>query len=262
MMTKSPAYGQVIQGKADQYNDPNYNYLDYWLGRDYEHQAEVLAIRRLLKGKHFIRALDIGGGYGRLSVLLEEFADQVTLAEPSRKQLDIAKTFLRDHPKIKRCQMQASELEFKDGSFDLILLVRVMHHLPNPKPELTEIARILSPEGYAVIEVANYLHAQNRLKHYLRGQKFSSKPVDIRSPEHRSTEEIPFVNHNPHTVIKQLNEAGFKVERVLSVSNLRNPLVKKVIPRKLLIKMEKVLQPLLAGSFFGPSIFFLVRKTS
>lgn len=246
--------------RADQYDDPSHNYLEYWHGRDYEHQAEVRAIRRLLRGKHFKQAVDIGGGYGRLDPLLEEYADSVTLAEPSKQQLSIARTFLQDHPEIKRKQMQADDLQFKDGSADLVTIIRVMHHLPDPRPELNEIARILTPDGYAIIEMANYLHAQNRFKHYIRGKKFSPKAVDIRSPEHRTKDEIPFVNHNPHTFIKQLNKAGLEIERVLSVSNLRSTILKKTVPHKLMIGIENMLQPTLAGAYFGPSIFFLVHK--
>ena len=81
--------------KADQYNDPKHNYLKYWQGREYENAAEELAIKRLLKGKHFKYGVDVGGGYGRLCILLEDYANKVTLAEPSQKQLDIAKVFLK-----------------------------------------------------------------------------------------------------------------------------------------------------------------------
>src|SRR5688572_20340355 len=105
--------------KADQYNDPKHNYLKYWDGRDYEHSSEKLAIRKFLKGRHFKHAADIGGGYGRLCVMLEKYADTVTLAEPSQQQLDIAKDFLKDHPKVQRKLMQADDLKFKDGELDL-----------------------------------------------------------------------------------------------------------------------------------------------
>ncbi len=247
--------------KADQYDDPSFNYRDYWEGRSYEHRAEELAIRRLLKGQHFKNAVDVGGGYGRLCVLLEEFAHHVTLAEPSRQQLDIAKDFLKDHPEVERKLMQADALDFADGSVDLLTMIRVMHHLPDPSKALAEIARVLAPEGLAIIEVANYLHARNRLKLLLRGQKAPLEPVDIRSPEHRTDSEIPFVNHNPHTVIKQLAVAGLHVEKVLSVSNLRSPTLKKLVPQPLMLSIEKFLQPAIAPTYFGPSVFFLVRRT-
>lgn len=248
--------------RADHYNDPTHNYVRYWDGREYEHAAEELAIKRLLKGKHFGHAMDIGGGYGRLCVLLEHYADKVTLAEPSQQQLDLAKTFLKGHDEIARKLVQAGDLQCPDGSVDLITLVRVMHHLPDPAPELAEIARVLSDDGYAIIEMANYAHARNRLKHLLRGEKLPVKPVDIRSEANRRDDEVPFVNHNPHTVIRQLAHAGLRVERTLSVSNLRSQRLKKVLPRGLMLALEKQLQTTLAPIYFGPSIFFLVRKAS
>ncbi len=246
--------------KSDQYDDPNYNYLHYWNDRGYEDEAERMALKRMLKGKHFRHATDIGGGYGRLCVFLEQFADKVTLAEPSQQQLDLATDFLEDHPEIDRKLMQADDMKFEDGSIDLLTMIRVMHHLPNPSPEFAEIARVLADDGYAIIEVANYAHGRNRLKHFLKGRKLPAEPVDIRSAKNIRKGEIPFVNHNPHMVIKQLGQAGLKVERVLSVSNLRSQGLKKFMPRGLMLVAESVMQPLLASSFFGPSIFFLVRK--
>lgn len=259
-MTAQTKESKQTKRKADQYNDPSHNYLRYWDGRDYEHAAEEMAISRLLKGKHFRHAVDVGGGYGRLCVFLEPYADKVTLAEPSQQQLDIAADFLKGHPGIDRKLMQADDLKFKDGDVDLLTMVRVMHHLPNPAQEFSEIARVLADDGYAIIEVANYAHGRNRLKHALKGKKLPVEPVDIRSAEHRNESEIPFVNHNPHTVMKQLAHAGLKVDRILSVSNLRSPGLKKVMPKSVMLAIEGILQPTLANSFFGPSVFFLVRK--
>ena len=248
--------------KADQYNDPKHNYRDYWHGRDYEHRAEELAIKRLLKGRHFKTAVDVGGGYGRLDPMLTEFADHVTLTEPSQQQLDMAKDFLKNYPYVQFKLGQADDLDFKTGSVDLVTLIRVIHHLPDPKVEFGEIARVLSPDGLAIIEVANYMHFRNRIKHVVKRQKFAAEPVDIRSPEHRNDSEIAFVNHNPKTVIKHLSAAGLKVERILSVSNLRSPGLKKLVPTAVMLTIEGLLQPTLAKTFFGPSIFFLVRKAA
>lgn len=247
--------------RADQYNDPKHNYLHYWDGREYEHKAEEFAISRLLRGRHFRNAVDVGGGYGRLCVQLENYADKVTLAEPSQQQLDIAADFLKDHPEIDRKLAQADELPFKDGTVDLLTMIRVMHHLPDPSSEFKEISRVLSTDGYAIIEVANYLHMLNRLRHIAKMQRMPVKPVDIRSAANRNKEEIPFVNHNPATVIRQLEHAGLSVVTNLSVSNLRSVRLKKLLPREVMLGAEKALQRPLAKAYFGPSIFFLVRKS-
>ena len=248
--------------KADQYNDPKHNYLQYWQGREYEHAAEEMALRRLLRGKHFHRAVDVGGGYGRLCVMLEEYADKVTLAEPSQQQLDLAADFLKGHPEIDRRLIQADDLPFKTGSLDLVTMIRVMHHLPDPIAEFKEINRVLAEDGRAIIEVANYLHIRNRLKHLSRHERMPVKPVDIRSAANRREDEIPFVNHNPYTVIRQLEHAGLEVEATLSVSNLRSVRLKRIMPRQLMIGAERFMQRPLAGIYFGPSVFFLVRKAA
>lgn len=245
---------------ANQYDNDNYNYLHYWSGRDYEHASEEMAIKRLIKGKHFGSAVDIGGGYGRLCLLLEKYSDSVTLAEPSKAQLDIAKDFLKDHPKIGQKLMQADSLDFKTGSQDLVTMIRVMHHLPDPVPELKEIYRILSKDGYFILELANYAHARNRVKHLVKGKPLPTKPVDIRSKKNQRAEEIAFVNHNPATVIRQLDTVGFAVERTLSVSNLRSPKLKKIVPKSVMLRIEHLMQPALAPTYFGPSVFFLLRK--
>jgi ubiquinone/menaquinone biosynthesis C-methylase UbiE len=260
MASQPPTKPKVRQ--ADQYNDPNHNYLHYWDGREYEHAAEEIAIRKLLRGKTFDKAVDVGGGYGRLCVLLEEYAKHVTLAEPSQQQLDIAKDYLKDHPEVDRKLLQAADLKFKDASIDLLTMIRVMHHLPDPMPEFNEIARVLSADGVAIVEVANYAHARNRIKHIVRGKRLPTKPIDIRSVANRRKEEIPFVNHNPKTVIRQLAHAGLQVEAVLSVSNLRSTTLKKVLPRGVMLGFEKVMQRPLANTYFGPSVFFLVRKSA
>ncbi len=246
--------------KADQYNDPTHNYLEYWNGREYEHAAEELAIARLLKGKTFKRAVDVGGGYGRLSVFLRNFADEVTLAEPSQQQLDIAKDYLKGKPSVISKLAQAEDLPFKDGELDLALVVRVLHHLPDPMPAFQEINRVLKKDGYFLLEFANNAHFKNRLKYAAKLQKMPLEPVDIRSVANKRDDEIPFVNHNPLVVKKQLAQAGFKLEKQLSASNFRSTTFKKLFGKKALLALEKATQQPLAHTYFGPSTVYLLRK--
>lgn len=244
---------------ADQYNDPSHNYLRYWDGRDYEQAAEEIALHRLLKNKKFKKAIDVGGGYGRLSVVLKNYASQVFLCEPSKQQLDIAEQFLKGKPKVERVLTKGQVLPFDDGEIDLAMVIRVIHHIPDPADFFSEIARVVKDDGYFLIEFANYANFKNRLKHALKLKKLPSEPVDIRTDK---TSNIPFVNHNPKTVKKLLAHVGFGIEKVLSVSNFRSPTLKKFIPKKMLLGFEKALQQPLAKTYFGPSTVYLLRKRS
>lgn len=244
---------------ADQY-DRGYDYTKYWDNRDYEHAAEEIAIRRLLDGRRVERAADIGGGFGRLCLLLREFADHVTLAEPSRTQLEAAKDVLAGTD-VEQVQMQADDLAFDDASLDLVTMVRVMHHIPEPSTEFSEIARVLKPGGTAIIEVANYGHWKNRRRHRKEGTPLPTEPVSIRTTPADEPDAIAFVNHNIDTVVGQLDVAGLHLVQKLSVSNLRSETVKKALPTSLMVRAERALQKRLASTDFGPSIFLQLRKS-
>jgi ubiquinone/menaquinone biosynthesis C-methylase UbiE len=252
--------GSVRHRRTEIYNDPDFNYAQFWVGRDYEHQAEVIALRRLLRGQRFDHAIDIGGGYGRLSVILTEYADHVTLADPSTQQLDLSARIFPDLPRVDRVLTDATHLQFADRSVDLVALIRVLHHLPDPEPEFAELSRVLRPGGHAVIEVANSVHAMRRISGLLAGQRGSKEPVDIRSEESRQRGTAPYVNHHPRTITRQLDAVGLRVCRVLSVSNLRHPVAKALLPRGALLSIESLAQRPLGRLYFGPSMFFLLRK--
>ena len=254
MTTKS-----TVGRKTDIYNDPMFNYAQFWTGRDYEHHAELAALRRLLAGRRYQHAADIGGGFGRLAVILTEYADRVTLVDPSTQQLELSREIFPGEP-FERELAEAVKLPFDDGSIDLALMVRVLHHLPDPDNELAELARVLRPGGHAVVEAANSAHAGRRVAAFLRGQRIPTEPVDIRSEESRRRGTSPYVNHHPDTIIRQLAEAGLEVRQVLSVSNFRHVLAKAVVPHRVLLAAEGAAQRPFARVHFGPSIFLLLEK--
>jgi SAM-dependent methyltransferase len=243
---------------ANQY-ERGYDYTKYWDNRDYENAAEQIAIRRLLKGQHYRSAADIGGGFGRLCILLRTFSDKVTLAEPAATQLEAAKAVLAGTD-IAQAQMQADDLKFADGELDLVTMVRVMHHLPDPSTEFAEIARVLAPGGTAIIEVANYGHFKNRRRHKKEGTPLPTDPVSIRTVKADEPDAIAFVNHNIDTVVGQLAAAGLTLDSKLSVSNLRSQKLKRVLPTSVMLAAERISQRPLAKNNFGPSIFLKLTK--
>ena len=235
-----------------------------------EQRSEELAIRRLLHGKHFKKAVDLDGTYGRLARVVRAYAAHLLLIEPDEHLQQAAASYTFSDTGVEARTMPFRELALKDGSADLILMVRVMQRLADPTREFAEIARVLEGDGYAIIEVANYIHATNRIRHVVKMKQMPSEPIDmtqkrpdaISAPWATYEPGVPFYSHNPETVIKQLALAGLRVEKTLSVSNLRNPFIKKVLAGPTAMKVESVLQPLMANSYLGPSIFFLVKKAT
>jgi SAM-dependent methyltransferase len=245
--------------KTDIYNDPMFNYAQFWTGRDYEHHAELAALRRLLAGRRYRHAADIGGGFGRLAVILTEYAARVTLVDPSTQQLELSREIFPGQP-FDRQLAEAVKLPFADGSIDLAVMVRVLHHLPDPDKELAELARVLRAGGHAVVEAANSAHAGRRVAAFLRGQRIPAEPVDLRSAESRLRGTAPYVNHHPGTITRQLAAAGLDVRQVLSVSNFRHVLAKAVVPHRVLLAAESAVQRPFGRVHFGPSVFLLVEK--
>jgi ubiquinone/menaquinone biosynthesis C-methylase UbiE len=247
------------------YNDPLFNYAQFWSGRDYEHQSEVLAVRRMLAGRHYRRAADIGGGYGRLAVILTDYADRVTLIDPSTQQLGLSRQIFPDRPfepfePFERKLAEAARLPFDDATFDLVVMVRVLHHLPDPQDELAELARVLRPGGTAIVEAANSAHAIRQLWALLRRHRVPAEPVDIRPDESRARDTALYVNHHPRTITGQLAAVGLDVKQALSVSNFRHPAAKALVPPRALLAAERAVQQPLARVHFGPSLFLRLEK--
>lgn len=244
----------------DFYNDQRFSYRDYWQPRAYENSSEIFAINHWLSGKHFSTLVDLGGGYGRLIPQFLTIADHIILIEPSSKQRRLAKSYLPKDTRISILPGSDHASGLPSQSVDLVLLIRVIHHLSNTSALMTELNRILKPEGLVILEFANSLNFKSRIRSWLMGFPISKYPIDLRSPQNQNPQTIPFLNHHPQTILKSLRLCGFEPLELLSVSNFRSPILKKVIPLSLLLFLEKIAQPLFSSLYFGPSIFVLARK--
>lgn len=243
------------------YDDPQFSYTEYWQGRDYEHLSEEVALRKLFDGVKGTTGVDIGGGYGRLTSVLLDYAKKVILVEPSAKLRAIARKKLKTQKKIGIVFGTAEKTGLSKYSQDVVMVIRVLHHIPNLRPAFSELNRIMKPGGKLVIEFANSLNLKARIRSLLLGQPILPTAIDLRSQSNIRKATISFVNHHPHTVLKLLRQSGFEVEKTLSVSNLRLPILKKFVPLGWMIKMEVFLQSVLARWYVGPSIFILAKKT-
>lgn len=240
----------------------SYDYKSYWTTRQFEDKSEKIALLSFLKKINKKDSIiDIGGGFGRLSSVYCSLFKKCVLVDPSADLLELAKE--ENHfSNLFFLKANLPDLSIKE-KFDVALMIRVSHHLLNPLPSFKEVYELLNTDGYFILEIANKIHLLARLKAYLKGDfNFVN---DYSSMERRSMEsikkgKITFVNHHPKKIINELKEIGFCLENVLSVSNFRNSILKKIIPQKILLLFEEKLQSPLGKIYFGPSIFILLRK--
>ncbi len=241
------------------YDDPRFLYPKYWARREYEHQSDLIALSKLLP-KDTQRAIEIGGGFGRLTQKIAESTKKITLIEPSIRLRNMAKKYLGNIKGVQIISGRAETTSIRSESADLVILVRLLHHIPNPLPALQEAFRIIKPNGYLILEFANSTNFKAKLRSIVFGQPIVFSPLEKRSNANIRKKTIPFVNHHPQTIEKYLHRVGFEIKTSLSVSNLRLHILKKVIPLRLLLILESFFQTKLSSLYFGPSIYMLAKK--
>ncbi|MFD2237384.1 ArsR/SmtB family transcription factor [Aureimonas populi] len=113
----------------------------------------------------FESVLDIGTGTGRMLELFAPHAARAVGVDASREMLALARAKL-DAAGLSRVSVRqgdAYHLPFEPGSFDLVLLHQVLHHLDDPAEAVREAARTLEPGGQlAIVDFAP--HAQEFLR--------------------------------------------------------------------------------------------------
>ncbi len=88
--------------------------------------------------------LDIACGPGYVAAFASEKGAVVTGIDFSNAMIQKAKTL---HPKIDFQVMDAEELQFSDGIFDIILMNFGILHLAKPEQAIVEAFRVLKPKG-------------------------------------------------------------------------------------------------------------------
>ena len=223
---------------------------DFWegQGREYEDLVERRALRRLLprRGR---RLVDVGAGFGRLAPLYESF-DQVVLLDYSSSQLEYARGQLG--PRHVYVAADIYHLPLASNSVDTAVMVRVLHHIADVPAALAQIRRILCSQGVFVLEFANKRHLKN-IARYLMGRginPFEREPYEFA--------ELHYDFH-PSWVQDQLSDLGLGVERRLSVSLFRLQLLKRLLPLRVLVAMDGLLQSISAPLTPAPSVFLRSR---
>lgn len=113
-------------------------------------EVELVA-NKIIKNNRYMRVLDIGTGFCNSLRILSNLKDsELYSLDPELKALKSAKEEFRNLILIGQLflfRAMAENLPFKDGSFDFVISLMVLHHMENPAKAIEEILRILKKEG-------------------------------------------------------------------------------------------------------------------
>jgi ubiquinone/menaquinone biosynthesis C-methylase UbiE/uncharacterized protein YbaR (Trm112 family) len=216
-------------------------------GRQYEDQAEDIALRRLLPTQGNL-LLELGAGAGRNTQRYVGYK-QVVLLDYSITQLTQAMQKLGRNQRYIYVAADIYKLPFVDGLFDSATMIRTLHHMADPQAALNQVRRTLHPGAIFILEYANKHNLKAILRYIFKRQTWS--PFSLQSVEF---EKLNFDFH-PKMISKLLKETGFSLEHQLAVSYFRLGVLKKHLPIDLLTRMDAMLQP--TGNWFqlSPSVF-------
>lgn len=123
-------------------------------------KKDVLEIKKFLK-KEFV-VLDVGCGWGREIKELAPFCKRIVGVDDDPKEVETAKSYLKDIPNIVLLIRNAQKIDFPDESFDIIIsLGNTLGNLRESKEiVLREMKRLVDKDGKILISV------------YLKGNTF------------------------------------------------------------------------------------------
>ena len=216
-------------------------------GRAYEDQAEAVALGRLLPASGKLM-LEIGAGAGRNTSRYRAY-DRVVLMDYSLTQMQQAQARLGRSERYVYVAADVYRLPFVDQIFDGATMIRVLHHIAEPSLALNQIHRVMHPGGTFILEFASKQNLKAILRYLLRRQDwnpFTIEPVEF----------VPLnFDFHPRAVRGWLAEAGFELQRQLTVSHFRVGILKQIVPTRLLVALDSAAQ--LTGNWWQltPSVF-------
>jgi len=182
----------------------------------WERSALVMLLRRAVEenlkkyGKG--RILDAGAGTLTYRPLVKRYADDYYSVD-----------FKQTHPELDQVS-DIQEMQLSDNSFDTVLCVEVLEHVPYPAKALSEIYRVLKPGGHLILTVPHMGYLHNEPHDYYRYTKYGLRVLlEDAGFEVQSIEAnggfVSFVQHMPATFLVGIT---FGIPGVQQVSHAFN----------------------------------------
>ncbi|MCP5031685.1 MAG: class I SAM-dependent methyltransferase [Actinomycetia bacterium] len=170
------------------------------------------------------RVLDVGGAAGIHAKPLADAGYDMTLTDPVSLHIDQARA-----AGIPQAELgDARQLRFDDDTFDAVLLLGPLYHLPNRCDRIRaikEARRVAGPSGLVLAAIiSRFASTQDGLsRKFLLDQDFEEiVKDDIATGHHQNPDDVPgwFTTayfHDPLELDEEFHDGGCSVNRVLAI---------------------------------------------
>ncbi|MFH1367123.1 MAG: glycosyltransferase [Patescibacteria group bacterium] len=196
--------------------------------------------------------LDEGCGPGRWSkLLLDNFLNtRVTGLDFSPKMLEMARAKLAGLSRFRSVLSSLEKLDFPEENFDAVLNIRTLKYSPDPSSVLSEIRRVLKPNGLLILEMPYKNPVANLLK-------IISTVWPAKSGLLGYFKRINLFSRNK--IRQMLEENKFRIIEEISLGKLPATLYAKT-DSSFLLKSSAIWEKILPQKLCGRSLFFLAQK--
>jgi ubiquinone/menaquinone biosynthesis C-methylase UbiE len=123
---------------------------------DFTEINTAFAQRAIELGTTNATVLDAGTGTARIPILIAQQRPQWQIIgiDMAESMLQLGKEKVEEAGLKKQIILEfvdAKNLPYQDGQFDMVISNSLFHHLPNPLPFLQEVKRVLKPQGGILI---------------------------------------------------------------------------------------------------------------
>jgi SAM-dependent methyltransferase len=124
------------------------------------------AVRRLVPDRAGMSVIDLGCGDGRISIPLVEETGELLLVDSSAGMLELARGNV---PPGSAARVSFTRVDLADfepqQSYDVVICIGVLAHVPSPPATLRQIAQLVGPDGRAVVQFTDDASCLGRLTH-------------------------------------------------------------------------------------------------
>ena len=163
--------------RAESFDSPKNQSLADLVNAEIKQQVSELSTKSIL---------DFGGGTGLIALPLAKQAKSVTLVDIAEKMLEQARIKIKNQ-KLKNLHLIQQDLLLKplEQTYDLIIVSRVLHHMPHLDSSLAMFQEHLTPGGqlfiadYTVPDGENHGFIISELEETLKNHGFSDIQTQI-----------------------------------------------------------------------------------